>query len=192
MVGRLAGRFRALGFMALLAAASGAPAPAVAAESDSPSLEHRVKAAFLYKIAGYVEWPGAAFAQPDTPITIGVVGADAIAAELSEVVAGRVLHKRPLEVRRLKPGELPDRLHILFVGRAENALLNQLVAKARERPILIVTETDGALARGSAINFVVADRRVRFEVSLPAAERGGIKLSSRLLAVAQQVHTGAR
>ena len=40
------------------------------------------------------------------------------------------------------------------------------------------------------INFVMADRRVRFEVALDSAEKSKLKLSSRLLSVAQQVHTG--
>jgi len=53
-----------------------------------------------------------------------------------------------------------------------------------------VTESDGALTQGSMINFVLVDRRVRFEVALDSAEKSGLKLSSRLLAVARQVRTG--
>jgi len=52
-----------------------------------------------------------------------------------------------------------------------------------------VTEVDGALSQGSVINFTLVDRRVRFEISLEAAEKHNLKLSSRLLAVAQQVFT---
>jgi hypothetical protein len=37
------------------------------------------------------------------------------------------------------------------------------------------------------INLVVVDNRVRFEVSLEAAERSELKLSSRMLAVAMWV-----
>jgi len=40
------------------------------------------------------------------------------------------------------------------------------------------------------INFVMSERRVRFEVALDAAEKSKLKLSSRLLAVALQVRTG--
>ena len=56
--------------------------------------------------------------------------------------------------------------------------------------MLTVTESDGALSQGSMINFVIVDRRVRFEVGLESAEKNGLRLSSRLLAVAQQVRTG--
>jgi hypothetical protein len=40
------------------------------------------------------------------------------------------------------------------------------------------------------INFVLNDGRVRFEIALDSAEKSGLKLSSRLLAVAQEVRTG--
>jgi len=40
------------------------------------------------------------------------------------------------------------------------------------------------LEKGATINFVNQDRRIRFEISLRAAEETGIKLSSRLLSAA--------
>jgi hypothetical protein len=53
-----------------------------------------------------------------------------------------------------------------------------------------VTESPGALDQGSMINFVVADRRVKFEIALDTAEKAGLVLSSRLLAVAMRVLKG--
>src|SRR5262249_24763694 len=48
-----------------------------AQEPESPSLpEYVLKAGFLYNFAKYVEWPPDAFATPDAPISIGVVGTD--------------------------------------------------------------------------------------------------------------------
>jgi hypothetical protein len=58
--------------------------------------------------------------------------------------------------------------------------------------LLVVTECDGGLQQGSAINFRIVDERVRFDVALDAAERNGIKLSSRLLTVANRVQKGAQ
>ena len=174
---------------AVLIVAGGWTAPAWAQE-DAVQMETRVKAAFLYKFVGYIDWPPAAFARPDTPVTIAVVGADALAAELAQAVTGRTVNDRPVAVRRLKPGEALDGVHVVFVGKAENARLIQLAQSAQQRAILIVTESEGALAQGSIINFVVAERRVRFEIALDSAEKSRLKLSSRLLAVAQQVRMG--
>jgi YfiR/HmsC-like len=136
------------------------------AAEEASTLEYQVKAAFLYKFAGYVDWPSTSFARPDTPVTIAVT------------------------VKRVKGGESLAGVHILFVGKAESARLSQWMQSARPHSVLTVTESDGALAHGSVINFVMTDRRVRFEVALDSAEKSKLKLSSRLLAVAQQVHTG--
>ncbi len=152
--------------------------------------EQRVKAAFLCKFAGYGDWPAASFARPDTPFTIAVAGADRVAAELSQTVAGHTVNDRTVAVRRLRPGESVDGVHSLFVGKGESARLAQLVKTAQTRSVLTVTESEGALAQGSVINFVVTERRVRFEISLDSAEKSKLRLSSQLLAVAQQVHTG--
>lgn len=188
--GRAARWLRSTGMVvcgALLAwITAGASWHARAAE-DPESLELRVKAAFLYKFAGYVEWPPKSFAGPETPVTIGVIGAEPLATELTQAVTGRTVNDRPVTVRRLKAGESLAGIHVLFVGRAENARLDQLAQSAQPRSILTVTESAGALERGSVINFVLTGGRVRFEIALDSAEKSGLKLSSRLLGVAQQV-----
>lgn len=154
---------------------------------DAGQLEAQIKAAFLYKFAGYVEWPQTAFAQPETPFTIAVMGADPVAVELVRVVAGRRVNDRDVIVKRLASSDSVAGAHILFIGGGVSAPLDQLLQAARPLPVLTVTETEGALAQGSVINFVVSDRRVRFEISRGSADRSRLRLSSRLLAVAQHV-----
>ena len=56
--------------------------------------------------------------------------------------------------------------------------------------MLIVTDSEGALALGSMINFVTTHGHVRFEVGLGSAQKRGLTLSSRLIAVAQYVSRG--
>lgn len=164
--------------------------PAYAAEA-AEDLEQSVKAAFLYKFASFVEWPAPALPQPDTPITIAIAGSETIVAELSQMVVGRTAQGHPITVRPIRPGDTLAGVHILFVGGSESSRLGQWAQAAQTHSTLLVTDADSALTRGSVINFVLAERRVRFEISLDAAERSGLKLSSRLLAVAQQVRRRA-
>lgn len=173
--------------IALLLAVAPALAPA---QTDTVDAEVRIKAAFLYKFGGFVEWPPEAFSSADRVFVIGVVGADALAEELERVVAGRTIRDLPVLVKRLRRGEAPGRLHMLFVGRAENSRLPEVLAAVLEQPVLVVTESENAISRGSMINFVRADERVRFDVALPSAERGKLKVSARLLTVARRVIQG--
>ena len=171
-----------------------APPARVSAEEQSPPLaatERSVKAAFLYKFLAYVDWPAAAFPQADSPLVIGVMGADDIAAELTQITTGRTFNTHPITVRRLHEGDALAGLHMLFVGHSESGHAAGTLRRAQQRPVLTVTEAPGALEQGAIINFVLTEGRVRFEISVDAADKAGLKLSSRLLAVAQNVRQGA-
>ena len=156
---------------------------------DGPrASEVSVKAAFLYKFASYVQWPEGGSA--DRAIDIGVVGANEFARELAEFTADRLVSDRPISVRRLGTGDSVDGLDILFIGGGEMERFRAFLGAAQMLPILTVTETAMGLAEGSIINFTLDQERVRFEVSLYAAERSRLKLNARLLAVAQEVRRG--
>lgn len=179
---------QALALIGVLAAQGWQAAPtqgAVPAEAE----EYRIKAAFLYKFAAYVEWPPASFESSDSPLVFGVLGAGALADDLARIAAGHTVNGRPVEVRELHHGDPLGELHVLFVGRAAGARLPEVLAAAAGRPLLTVTESDAALELGSTINFVIVDDRVRFDVAVPAADQGGIRISSRLLSVARRVIT---
>lgn len=174
---------------ALIRAALLALALAVSASAQAQT-ETQVKAAFLYKFGGFVEWPPAAFTAADAAFTIGVVGAEPLALELEQIVARRTVHGRRVEVRRLRRGEPLAGVHVLFIGRAEAPRLAGIIDAARGQPVLLVTESEDALAQGSMINFVAVEDKVRFDVALPPAERGQLRISARLLAVARKVVSG--
>ena len=159
----------------------------VRADSDTTTAEYRIKAAFLYKFVGFVDWPPATFERADAPFTIGVLGGATLGNELAQIAAGRQVNGHPVRVRLLGHGDSPAGLQVLFVGRGEAARLNAVAAAAEGTATLVVSESDGALALGSAINFVVVDDKVRFDVALRPVNRAGLKISARLLSVARVV-----
>lgn len=166
------------------------PARASDGAAASATLERSVKAAFLYKFLAYVEFPANAFSEPAAPLVIGLIGADEIAAELTRLVAGRTVNAHPLAVRTLRDGDAVSGVHLLFVGGDDGARMRAAL-KSVAPGTLVVTESDTALQHGSVINFKIIEQRVRFDVSLEAAEKYNLKLSSRLLTVANQVLKGA-
>ena len=153
------------------------------AQGSDDADESHVKAAFLYKFTSYVDWPDSAFGNADAPFVIGVMGSDTMLETLLQLTAGRKVHERAVVVKKVQAGEpMLGNLHVLFVGRPD-ALRAEIT-----RPVLTVTEADGGMPAGSMINFLVVDRHVRFEIELPSVEKAGLKMSSRLLAVAQKVY----
>ncbi|MDQ3027527.1 MAG: YfiR family protein [Pseudomonadota bacterium] len=156
------------------------------AVSAQVATEATVKAAFLHKFAGYVEWPANAFPSPDTPVVIGIAGSEEVAAELEKLVPGRNVNGRSVIVRRVRDADAMRGVHILFVGRGEGGA-RVLTRAAHQHGALMVTEVERGLELGAVINFVPAEDRISFEVSLDSAERSGLRISSRMLTVARRV-----
>lgn len=180
----------ALAAVCLLLAAAPLRAAAQASSGDGKSAaypEADVKAAFLYNFGNYVQWPDDGGTEEE-PITFAILEAPEVGAALERLVRGRTLQNRSVRVRRLRSVNELDGAEVLFIGARENSRLSQLI-DAVEGPTLIVTDAPDGLADGAMINFQIIDRRLRFEIALPAAEAAGLTLSSRLLSAALRVET---
>lgn len=147
--------------------------------------EAGIKAAYLYKFLPYVDWPAATLPAADTPLVVGVAGAGTVHAELQGIVAGRQVNGRAVETRVVAAGDPLDGLHVLFVGKGASP--PGLIERLQGRPTLVISDGPQGLEAGSMLNFIAVGGRIRFEASPPAAERAGIKLGARLLAVAERV-----
>ena len=157
---------------------------AAGAEADdaASTLEYPVKAAFLYEFARFVEWPDVG-ATPG-PLSIGVLGDDPFGEALDRAVSAKKVGGRALAIRRFRQLEELTPCAILFVANSEVGRLDAILNKTAGWPTLIVGESDGFTGGGGMVRFFVDGNRVRFEVNLRAAETAGLRLSSRMLAVA--------
>src|SRR5881394_4001181 len=86
------------------------------AQDSSASSEYLIKAGFIYNFARLVEWPATAFAQPDSPIVIGIVGTDPFGPIIDKVLEGKKVNGHSFLIKRLKPTADVKECHILFVG----------------------------------------------------------------------------
>jgi hypothetical protein len=157
------------------------------APEDLARAEIQIKAAYLFRFLGFVDWPPGTFPTPQSPLRFGVLDADALAEELAETVRTRHVEGRPVIARRVRADERLSELHALFVGRGSQARLPALLAAAGEPPLLTITDGGDTPVPGSAINFVTVDNKVRFDVVVPVADSLRVKISSRLIAVARKV-----
>src|SRR6202048_239716 len=167
-------------------------ASAGAQAGDAPdSSEYLVKAGFIYNFAKFVEWPSTAFAEPDSPIVIGVLGTDPFGDIINHVVEGKKIGARGFVVRRFKwSKDLKDlkefkECRILFVSSSEKLHFEEVVDAVKALPILTVGEAPGFAERGGMIRLMLEDNRVRLEVNVEAAQHGNLNISSRLLTLAR-------
>jgi YfiR/HmsC-like len=161
--------------------------PSYALDSYS---EDAVKAAYLYRFGGYVNWP------EDVPanavFTIDVIGSPGVAMELRRLLAGHSINGHPGEVHEISSVRDLGQANMLYASQGHAELLRNLAPAPNSRAMLLVTDEEDGLKFGSALNFLTIDHNVRFEVSLTTAKRWGLKISSDLLGVAIRVQGSPR
>jgi hypothetical protein len=176
----------ALAGLALLALAGAPAGPARAAAAAAPLAEERVKAAFLYNFAKFVDWTGKD-ESGSANLLMGVAGDNVTARTLEQAVQGKLLGRRPIVVRAIDdPRELAA-CNLVFLGWMDAPRVKQVLEALRGGPVLTVGQAPGFVQMGGMIGLFQEDNKIRFDVNLGAAERAGLKISARLLALARTV-----
>ncbi len=149
--------------------------------TDTSVSEAAVKAVFLFHFLRYLQWPG----ELDRELCpIVVLGDSAIWEPLQEIAAKKTNGSVLLRVRRCAELKDTGRPRILFLSDSSAFLLPETLEKFRGTSVLVVGETEGLARRGAAINFVLRDDRVKFEINLEALKKAGIQAGSQLLRLA--------
>jgi hypothetical protein len=154
--------------------------PPVSAQEVSAS---KVKAAFLYNFAKFVEWPPGTFAHDQAVITFCILDGGPL-AEAVEALHGKEVQGRKIVVTRSLNVEEIKKCQIFFASASNKPGLTKIIGALRGFPVLTVTdEVDDFAGLGGIINLVRVEDKVRFEISVNNAEKSGLKISSQLTAV---------
>ena len=175
-----AGFRRGVAFLGLALWLLGPAAGGVRA-APAPSREYQIKAVFLYNFVQFVDWPAKAFAGPDEPIRIGILGDDPFGPAIDEAVRGESVRSRPLVVIRARSLEELADCQLIFFAKSEGRDVAEQIARLGGRPVLMVGDDPDFARRGGAIAFYPEGKRIRFEINVEVARRLGLKMSSELL-----------
>ena len=77
---------------------------------------------------------------------------------------------------------------MVFVPVTAEDQATRIVKGLKGSSTLTVGETEGFAVQGGIINSTAEGNELRFEVNLLAAERAGLKISAKMLALAKIVH----
>jgi hypothetical protein len=149
--------------------------------------EYRVKAAFLYNFAKFVDWPPQAFKSAGDPIAICIVGKDPFGGALEQAVHGQAVKGRSFAVRPLADMQQMGLCHILFVSSSERKRLPSIFREIKTPGVLTVGECDNFAAEGGIVNFRIEEGSVRIQINADLAAQQQIHISSKLLGVAEIV-----
>jgi hypothetical protein len=151
---------------------------------EAPLSEYRLKAAFLFNFAKFVEWPQQAFAEPKSPIVIGVLGDNPFGTDLEETVRNKLIGARPVVVKEFQATDPATNCHILFISNSEKKRLPEILAPLRGHSVLTVGDTERFIEAGGMINLVPEGNKIRFQINDETARSAKLRISSKLLSLA--------
>lgn len=161
-------------------------APTARSQNDERA-EYPLKLAFLYNFTKFVEWPRNSSRNASAPLEICVVGKDPFNDELERELQTRTAGGRPVKIKTLQPGESLKECQMVFVPVTEKKKAARVLAGLNGSSALTVGESEGFAGIGGMINLTVEESKLHFEVNPAAAERAGLKISSKLLSLAKIV-----
>ena len=151
---------------------------------DAVVSEYRLKAAFLFNFAKFVEWPPEAFSGPKSPLVIGVLGDNPFGADLEETVRNKFIGERQIEVKTIPSLSGVTNCQILFISISEQKRLPEILENLRGASVLTVSEAEHFTEAGGMINFVNEGSKIRFQINDETARKAKLKVSSKLLSLA--------
>lgn len=152
----------------------------------------QLKAAVVYNVTKFVNWPSSAFASPDAPLVIATIDQGPLSAELARVVEGRRLGSHKYEVHPLSEVSDFRHLHLLFVGEAPAEQIATSIAALENAPVLIVGDAPPKPGLEATIQLLVVNDKVAFDIDMRRADAAGLQVSAQLLKLARTVRRVGR
>lgn len=157
---------------------------AVICAQSRPAAAFQVKAAYLYNFTRFVEWEPDAYAAPDAPFIIGVLGNKLVGDYLQEIVRGEKVGNRPIIVQQYRSISEVRNCRILFMSAAEASRARESLPEMTGKGILTVSDGESFLKWGGMIRFFNQENKIKIQINSSAARSGQLQISSKLLSVA--------
>jgi hypothetical protein len=152
--------------------------------SQGYTQNHSLQTVFIYSFTRYVIWPDS-HNQGDFEIL--VLGDAPIVEELKKMAAAKKVGDRSIRITKINSPEEIKKCNILFIPSSQSLLFTDVVTKINTQPILIITEEPGMGIKGSDINFIIKDGKLRFELNQAAVAKQNLKVANELSRLAIQI-----
>jgi hypothetical protein len=162
-------------------------APTDAGGQEMSVDEYRLKSAILYRLTQFIEWPDSAYPDHRAPMLLCIIGQDPLANYLTSTQPQEADTNRPFLIRRLQSDADLVGCQILYISSSERKTAAHWFSILNGSSILTVGEMTQFAIHGGMVQFSMEDQHVRFIINLDAATRAKIKISSKLLVLAEIV-----
>ena len=101
-----------------------------------------------------------------------------------KLLYGKKLYNRNVEVKEIISADDVAGYQIIYISKNQSDQLKQVLEHCAQNETLIVTEDKNMAARGSCINIVEKDQKMKFEMNETALKKAGLKVANQLYELA--------
>lgn len=146
--------------------------------------ERAVRAAYVFNLIKYVEWPSAT-----NELTIVFIGDASTGEVMAKMLSGRTADARVIRVVLSPTDEDLRKCSLLYVAQSQPGDIRKTLDAVKGRNVVTVGEAAPFARAGGMVGLVNTGDHIQIEVNLEAAQHAGIRISSRVLDLALIVHT---
>jgi hypothetical protein len=143
--------------------------------------DYTIHATIIHRFTKYIDWPGN---KKSGDFIIGIVGDSPLYDELKSFTANKTVGNQKIVVAKMAATESYYNCHILFITEEESGSLKRIAALTAGTPVLIITEYNGLARKGSCINFITINQRLKLEINKDNAAHRNLRIASELLELA--------
>ena len=140
--------------------------------------DYKIYANIIYRFTKYIDWP---VNKKSGDFIIGIVGDSPLYDDLKSLSANKTVGNQKIAVVRMSPSANSYNCHILFISEEESSSLKKIAILTAGAAILIISESDGLARKGSCINFITVDERLKLEINKGNIEQRNLGIASELL-----------
>lgn len=160
--------------------------PSITSAKEATSFpEGKVKAALIYNFMRFVDWP------ENDAVTgeLCVLGTNKEYLSALNFLSKQHLKNTHISLRMISPNkeESLESCQVVFVTSHASKEQTDNIKKLVGKPTLIISDETNFLGSSGMINFVKNQRKVGFEVNLANVQAANIRISSKVLRLAEKV-----
>lgn len=156
-----------------------------------PTAEYKLKAALIYKLTKFIEWPQLQVDQARDAFGICLLGVDNFGDAL-DALQERKAKELPIAVYRHTQSEaIDERCQIVFISDSKQAFMKPILQSLQARPILTLGDMEEFAVQGGILQFTRGKKRIGFLINLESAKKSQLTIAAPLLDLATLVDSAS-
>ena len=148
--------------------------------------ERDLQAVFLGRFAKFIEWPD----EKRDKFIITLIDENPFDNLLDDLYRDKTIHGKPIEIHYITKIEDISKTDILFITLDNQKDVQEAINYAQAHSILTISEQRGFAQRGGIIQLNFVMQKTHLKINYESSLKSKIKISSSLLAIAQEVIRG--